>query len=208
MKTTDISEALGCIKGADTFRLWTVQSWQVWEEFQRKKVLRCDGRRIVPDLRFAYRWMMHQMAKRISGCSGKYPIWAWYYPKPDLRGSGYLPYRARGVRIEFCVPRGRVLLSCFDAWHSVLNPCYFGWSEAEDDAWDARIPQDKWRNLFERYSELPHDLRQEMEESWERIFDLETLRACEWTGPLRYTQAVIEEVRPGEVVEVKEFRAR
>ena len=77
----------------------------------------------------AYDWMVGQLEQRVKNYPRKkYPIWAWYHPKPGLRRSGHLPCGTSGVRIEFLVSSDRVLLSDFEAWHGVLNFdffCYF-----------------------------------------------------------------------------------
>jgi hypothetical protein len=120
--------------------LWTVQTREVWEEFQRKGVLRAEGRRVIPEFREAYQWLMEQMKERLPGYSGRYPLWAWYHPKPDLRYAGLLPRGTRGVRIEFVAPVDRILLSDFDAWHAVLNKGFLALDEAEDEAFDRLLP--------------------------------------------------------------------
>ena len=138
----------------------------------------------------------------ISDLTGRYPIWAWYSPKPDLRQSGHLPPGEHGVRIEFAAPEERVLLSRFDAWGmAVLNRWYLPLDEEEYEAWD---------NLSgsKLYTDLSPDLRQKVHAKWSRIFDLERLRRSEMWGEDLRVQAVLEEIRLEEVVKVKEFRSR
>jgi len=184
-------------------KLWTIQRYETWEEFQERGILRADGRRADSYLRSAYRWMMEQMKKRLPSYTGRYPIWAWYQPKPDLRSSGYLAKGTRGIRIEFQVPESRVLLSDFDAWHIVLNQGYLSLTEEEDEAWEKRLPSQK-----HRYDELSRSSQLEIKQSWERIFDLDTLASSQWVSSGRYIQAVLEEISLGEVVRVKPFTAR
>ncbi len=202
-----IETIIEVMKKQSVVRLWTIQPWEVWEEFQSKGILRGDGRRVDPEFRFAYKWMMGQMKKRLPDYTGRYPIWVWCYPKPDLRRNGYLPAKRSGVRIECLIPQARVLLSDFDTWHCVLNPDYIGLSQGEEEVWQERLLQMEWRNCFERYQKLPPNLKEWMEESWERIFGLEELNASKWTGPIRYIQGVLEEIYIGEVARIKIFTA-
>jgi hypothetical protein len=105
-------------------------------------VLECNELHIDADkaidswLRPAYDWMVGQLEQRVKNypCN-KYPIWAWYHPKPDLRLSGHLPRGTSGVRVEFLVSSDRVLLSDFEAWHAVLNCWYLSLSDEESENW-------------------------------------------------------------------------
>jgi hypothetical protein len=183
--------------------LWTVQPKEAWEALQKEGVLRGAGRRAIPEFRRAYRWMMEQMGERIPAYSRGYPVWAWYYPKPDLRYSGLLPLGTRGVRIEFCVLADRVLLSDFEAWHSVLNGSYLALNEQEDKAFERLLP-----GPLNSYDDLPFDLQERIEKSWERVFDFESLRASDYASLSRYVQAVIKEIRLEDVRQITPFTAR
>lgn len=188
-------------------RLWTLQSWRAWEVFQQRGVLRADGRRAWRDLRFHYRWMMTQMAERIPGYTGRFPIWAWHDPKPDLRATHYFSGGQRVVRIEFVVPDERGLLSDFETWHIPLNWGYLSdaCNEAELDAdWD-------WweeRSGGARWEELSPELQSEVMQSWKRIFDLDWIHSCPGIHGGLGTQAVLEEVWMSEVVKATPFTAR
>ena len=170
----------------DTLRVWTIQHIEAWEPFQRDGVLKGDGRRIFPEFRPAYHWLKDQMARRIAGYSGGYPVWLWYVPKPDLRSSGHLPRGASGVRIELEIPRSRILLMDFQAWHCVLMGQYLALSSPEDREWGKR----------------------EVRHSWERIFDLPALNRSHLWRPVRQIQGVTEYVRMEEVTEIRPFTAR
>ncbi|HLI50385.1 MAG TPA: DUF3841 domain-containing protein [Thermomicrobiaceae bacterium] len=188
-------------------RLWTLQLWPAWEVFQDRGVLRADGRRAWPNLRMQYRWMMEQMEERIPGYGGRFPIWAWYEPKPDLRGTHHFSGGQRAVRIEFEVPEDRVLLSHFGTWHIPLNEGYFhvACSEAELDAawewWEERSGGGRW-------DDLSPELKAEVKQSWERIFDLDHHRSYPEMYGTYEVQAVLEEVWISEVVKVTPFTAR
>lgn len=176
-------------------RLWTLQLWGAWEVFQQQGVLRADGRRAWRSLRPHYRWMMDQMAKRIPGYTGRFPIWAWYDPKPDLRATHYFSGGQRAVRIEFVVPDERVLLSDFGAWHIPLNWGYFDDARTEEEL-DGRSDWWEERSGGARWEALSPELRAEMQQSWERVFDLDWLRKFpEMYGNGDFgIQAVLEEV--------------
>ncbi len=146
------------------------------------------------------------MQLRIPGATGRFPIWAWAWPMPDLRRTAHLPPGTPGVRIEFVAPRSAVLLSDFDAWHQVLNHAYLALTEAEADAWESRAGRGRF------VSALSPSLQAEIEESWTRIFDLPALLAApEWHGghaERQFIQATIEELPVTDVRSVRPFIAR
>jgi hypothetical protein len=188
---------------AEQLHLWTIQQHEAWEKLRDSGVLRADGRRIWRDFRPAYRWLIAQMHLRLGSCAARYPLWAWHRPKPDLRHGGHLPPGSHGLRIEFVIPAARVLLFGYDAWHAVLNGWYLSLTEAEDGRWEEKLRK---RNADRK--RLPTDLQAEMEESWERVFDLPALDESGWVGSAPYVQAVLEEIRLEEVRDVKPFVAR
>lgn len=182
--------------------LSTIQTHAAWTSAQRLGVLRADGRRVFNGWRPAYRWMRGQMARRLRAFRGGYPIWAWYLAEPELSDEALLPTGQSGVCLEFRAPSSEVLLSNFDAWHSVLNNWYLALDEAEEQAWFERCPD----------GVLPHRrsaaCQAEVERSWERIFDLDLLAS----SPSRATsspmiQAVVQEVPLKSVVSVRYFQA-
>lgn len=111
-------------------RLWTIQDPRVWEVLRETGHFRADGRRVYKWFRPAYRWMVGQMERRLPGYhKGRYPVWAWHTPKPDMRMSSYrLPPGEEGVRLTLEIPDEeaavRVLRSGFEDWHSPLNNRY------------------------------------------------------------------------------------
>lgn len=147
--------------------------------------------------------MMEQMKKRLPAYKGRFPVWSWYQPKPDLRCKGFLPAGSRGVRIEFAKPREQVLLSDFGSWHCILDNHYLPLTEAEQQEWEMRL-RERGRNG----AVVPPDLQEMITRSWERIFDLEAINASEMMGPVTEIQAVVEEILLDEVIRVTEFIAR
>ncbi|MBI4434186.1 DUF3841 domain-containing protein [Candidatus Uhrbacteria bacterium] len=185
----------------DRIRLWTIQSERAWEVLQRDGVLRADGRYSDSGFRTAYRWMIAEMTKRVPGYSGRFPLWAWHTPKPDLRHTAHVPRGQCAVRIECLLPRAEVLLSDFDGWHFVLNRLPFTWTKREDDAWDQRLSLP--------YQLLSSELRSEVERSWERAFELRRPRGSRaWLGNLDAIQATFAELRMEDVVRVTPFVGR
>lgn len=172
-------------------RLWSIQTLPAWQRLLDEGRLTGDGRRAEAKVfRPAYRWMMAQMAERVTDYRGGFPIWGWYRPKPDLRCAGLLMPGTEAVRIELSVSADRALLSDFDSWHAVLNLHYLSRSENEDNAMYAIATLEQKR------------------QSWQRIFDLRARPYSPWCGSLSYVQAVVEEIRLSDVLSVRHFVAR
>jgi hypothetical protein len=175
-------------------RLWTIQTKEIWARAEEYGVLECteiDAEKEIDSwFRPAYDWMVRQLERRVKNYPhNKYPIWAWYHPKPDLRRGGHLSRGASGVRVEFIVSSARVLLSDFEAWHAVLNCWYLSLSEEESENWENRCE------------------RAGIKIGWERIFDLELLKKhSEWIGG-ETIQACIEKIYVDDVVTVTYFEA-
>ncbi len=171
---------------------------------------RADGRRAYHYFRPAYRWMVRQMERRLPGYhKGRYPVWAWHTPKPDMRISSYrLPPGEEAVRLTLEIPdeeaAGRVLLSGFEDWHSPLNNWYLWLSDEEYEWWK------KLAGEHRHQTEVPGHLQEMIHRSWERVFDLEALDRAARTDPEVYepprVQATFAEIRLKEVVKVERFR--
>ncbi|MCA9664276.1 MAG: DUF3841 domain-containing protein [Myxococcales bacterium] len=187
-------------------RLWTIQARQAWERVHASPYLERAGARpaIDPAHRAAYGWMREQMQQRIGASSAReaWPIWAWADygaggARPDLRASGHLPRGCPGVRVAFEIDERDVLLSDFEAWHFVLNGAYLPHDDADLARFEARA-----RALgAASWDLLSSPLRDEVQRSWQRIFDL-VPRAR------RATQATLWRVPLGAVVDVTCFIAR
>lgn len=168
-------------------KLWTIQRLPAWQQLQQTGRLQGDLNRICdPDFLPAYLWMMEQMKLRLPSYQGGCPIWAWSQPKPDLRQSGHFPRGTAGVRLELRIEPERVLLSDIGTWNHVLNHSPVTFFESEP--WD-----------------LPES---ELQESWNRIFDLTSARDENWAGKPDYIQAVFEELLISDVVRETHFIAR
>lgn len=178
--------------GKNHIRLWTLQPAQLWENMQRTGWLRGDGRFIDREYRSGYNWLRQQMATTIPGYGGRFPVWAWQVPKPDLRKHPYRHYArflGKAVCIEFSAPRGVVLLTDYQSWESLINgdfvsPCVKQ-IEAFDDEYFAADLADP---------AVHADFQRRIRESWPQVFDL---------SMSNYIQAVIEEVHISQVRRVK-----
>lgn len=141
------------------------------------------------------------MAKRIGTDSRRCPTFAWYrydskHPRPDLRSTGHLPTGTHGVRIEIKVADEQVLLSDFNMWHSVLNQSYLSGNEKEGQQIEAQLKADTL-------------IRQMIEDSWNRIFDLNFGDWRSWgKRSERIIQACVESVSLEQVRRVDHFIAR
>ncbi len=181
-------------------RVWSIQTERCVERFREKRILRGDGRRVWKAFRPPYRWLMQHMAARLDCYRGGWPVWFWVEPK-DLRTGSLLRRGERGVRIELLIPRERILLLDFDAWHHVLNGWYLALTEEEDEEWD--------RQLAAARGARKEWVRDRMRESWERVFDLDALRANPYAGGSELViQGVAEYFLWEEVAKVKPFVAR
>lgn len=109
-----------------------------------------------------YKWMMEQMRSRLPNYKGEYPVWVWV-KKPDLRQT-HFEKGERFVRLTVELNDNDVLVSDFEDWHMVLNNGFLSFSEEEDNAYEEG------------------KLAMTKEESWNRIFDLETQGDQDWNG--------------------------
>lgn len=191
--------------------LWTVQHAETWERLQNDGILRGDGRRVEAYHREAYEWIAGQMRLRLPPLHARFPLWGWCLwqglgrPRPDLRASGHLARGTPGVRVEFDIPKDKVLLSDFDAWHCVLNKRFLSLTEDEDNAFAAELEsarvQDRWP--------YPEPFRSRVVSSWQRIFDLEAGEEEWWGAPSeRSIQATFWELELSQVRHIDHFTAR
>lgn len=187
-------------------RVWTVQPVEVLIRLEEEQVLYADPAYAPPEFRHAYDWMRAQMKRCIPGYSGGYPWWGWHSPRPDLRRSGHLPRGTHGVRLELELDPAQMLLSDFDAWHSVLNRGYLALSEEKEEGWYRCFET----SVHDRFAwPPPEPWYSAILSSWERIFDLEALAASNyWEAGPRYIQATFEALRLADVRQYTHFVAR
>ncbi len=165
---------------------WTIQMMDKWDEVQSLGYLIGDEKYIWGDFIEPYHWMMGQMKKRLPNYTGEYPIWLWTN-RPDLRRSAHLERGEKGVLLKVELDEQDVLLSEFQAWHFVLNRTYF---ELEGDEDELVIEKD------------------EIENSWEMIFELDVLKQHPNWGPTFHLQGVTGKIPIDKIKLVRDFIAR
>lgn len=163
-------------------KLWTIQSLELYENLLKNEVIYADPARInwlkEGNFALAYDWLIAEMEQRLGKrpLPNCYPIWAWYQwqdsqkRKPDLRFRGIGNKDEKSVLLEIEKADNQVLLSDFGLWHSVLNEYCITDNELEDDLFNqtlARAGID-----FSDKNAYPTELRQQMIESWQKIFDM------------------------------------
>ena len=196
-------------------KLWTVQNEFFWERLEAAGEITADPFLVAAGLcgegerfRNAYEWLARRMDEKIGGrpFPGAMPLWAWRQwsgkrARPDLRSSGHLPKGERGVRIEFEIDSALVVLSDFNLWHFPLNYWYTGESEEDSESFDAEMAA---RGLDPYAQNLPDSVRRRIEDSWERVFDLDSGRG----RSENCIQATLWRIPLDAVASVKKFVAR
>ena len=191
-------------------RLWTIQPKELYLELMNKGYITCNPE-LAPDLidgSFvdAYTYMVSLMES--SGIKKPdtvdFPLWAWYkydwkHKKPDLRQSCFGRHGDKMLCIEIEVPDNEVLLTDFNAWHSVLNRGYLDNSLSEEE-FDA---EQEW------FDNLPSwEIKEaEMIKSWERIKNIDEFEN-NWLHRGRFVQATFFILKRENIVRVQEFTCR
>lgn len=160
-------------------RLWTIQGIEIYEQLIRDGVAYCTKPLWgdMDDFMFAYHWMTIQMRKRIGDppIDGmEYPMWAWYqYDSAKKNKPPRSPFDVKegiSAYMEIEVPDKKVLFSDFSNWHSVLNQWALNNWKSIDKKTDL-LEKIAGRRLD--FNEYPEDIKKEIEQSWEAIFDLD-----------------------------------
>jgi len=201
----NLKKILAPYRNKEIITFWTVHPYLFWQLLQKQGEIKADGRRSWilkndPSARRAYQWMNEQMKIKIPSYRAGYPLWAYFF-KPDLRQRAYEPTGTHAVRIEFRIPAEKVILSDYESWHAPLNNWYLWLTGKEYKWWEKRETELTQLKLF-------HRLQKEKEQSWSRIFDLETVGKAKSWGPIDIIQATFEKLTLDQVVKVDEFIAR
>lgn len=161
-------------------RLWTIQSYNVYEILRTTGTYRCDSNlsSLLEDEEYvnAYQWLSREMRKRIGNSPDnvQFPVWAWYktygkHQRPDMRFSGMRVFE-ESVLMEIEIPDDQVLLSGFEFWHSVLNDSLFHKASLVKNLtykeWE--VEADKEDLYYDTLSD--EEKRAYKEKSWEVIF--------------------------------------
>ncbi|WP_415854147.1 DUF3841 domain-containing protein [Sinomonas sp. G460-2] len=188
-----------------TMLLHTVQTADALDELLETGRLVPNPARAMEGYDDAYAWLTGHMGRRLP-TSGKGMVWLWAkIRREDLIHN--IRYASRGDVLLTCrIPRERLMLSQYDDWHNVLNgfPIVRPLPGEDDDAYSARYDA-RTDDLINRVHAAgarlqdpegwPAALRDELESSWEAIFD---------TGAYprtSYWQATVHELRAEDVVE-------
>lgn len=191
----------------NTLKIWTIQPEVVWNILKSQGYFFCDPQKsdfLIEDCGFrdAYKWLIKEMEKRIGPRPKgiKTPIWGWYLrdwknKKPDLRESGYGKRGTPLVCIALELPVNQVVLTDFNAWHSVLNRWYIDDSQTEEE----------WKKIIENYEKLPYEKQNKlMKESWQTIFDIRPYKT-DWRSNGAYVQATFWKLNMSQVKDAQYF---
>lgn len=187
----------------ESIPLWTIQKEEAWEVAKQNSVLLADPAYIPLDFVEPYIWMSEQMRLRIPSYNVAFPVWATPYIKPDLRQSQFNK-GTKGVRIAFSAPASDILLSHKTAWEAVLSGHNISLTEDEDEQFNEG---NDFFSVWHRPEANP-ERAEKVKQSWQRIFDLETLAAhANWLGEPNL-QATLGFITLDQVTDVKAFVSR
>lgn len=190
----------------EKIRVYTRQEPAAWTAAQERGYLTgshgADSEN--DDFGFAYEWMRRQMAERIPDFSGDLPVWAWPRRQNERKWatSWYVKDRQHHVihtRITALVPRRRVLLSCYEMWHAILNNWCITSSDEEYEAYEAKWPKYIAPGTNEEY-------QRDTEANWHKVFDVMDRRTgymLENWGMIDHIQACVDRIYLDEVVDVR-----
>lgn len=181
-------------------RIYSVQDAGAWDAARDRGYWTGSYEHIVADEHNylgPYEWMRQQMAKRLDGFSGDFPIWGFFH-RPNMRRRCF--FKEPTVLLVADVPRGRMLVSDFSLWHAPLNNWYCAMSEQEDDAFDAE----------HKGGVGPSTVTDAMKSTWDRVFDLgpRSQEAMRYVGPCNLLQACVDRIHLDEVVRVTRVTGR
>lgn len=145
----------------------------------------------------AYYWMRDEMSRRIPNYSDDWPVWVFLQDPttdPDLMIYDSPWTELDGVNREIVllltceVPEQRALPYSVSAWNAILG----GMPVTGDE--------DEFERLMKHL-----DKRSIIEASWPRAFDRAWARSQdpEWADPDDFTEAVVDRIYIGEVVDIK-----
>lgn len=153
-------------------RIWTIQSWQVWELLQKKRMIYVqeDHKEYEGYIPVAYRWLKKQLKRRLPNYSGHLPWWA-HCKKPDLRCHRHALQKGETeVRLELEIADELILLFPCWAWDTIFRQDYLAATRKEYEDWNKKLrgavpDEDTWP--------LPQPWRSQLKASWQRLFDID-----------------------------------
>jgi len=199
-------------------KLWSIQYEHKLYELEKLGKLICVDPNFSEDMNWEteYKWMTKKLTKKVGSSNQKNqsPIWAWYQyfnttkPKPDLRKSGYLPSGEKGIRIEFEKKISEVLLSDFILWHWPLSyKSYIAKNNIDRIRFKLKLNNLSLSNVS--FKNLPKNIKAEIEESWNKIFDL-NYEYKYYTDKRneKMIQACLWEINKDEIIKIDKFVAK
>jgi hypothetical protein len=169
-----------------------------YETLRATGVVRADPTRSHQEFAEAFAFMRVEHARRIAGSTGGPLLWAWARTTREhlidtVKQTARCQERPQ-VLLTCRIPRERVLLSEFVAWHDVLNTCLSVDDlpqEAQEAALDAFFDERDRDGLGELpLAQWPPALRDRVLRSWQRIFDVRAHpRGSTWQGCLEHIEA-------------------
>lgn len=192
--------------------LWTCHEKPAYETLINKGVLRGDWRRSdMKEFIPAYKWMANEMVKRGIMKKPHSMVWAWHtyneeHRRPDFRTTTYRWWIKTAknppvYRITIDAPKNKILLSDFDSWHTVLQsymnrPLRKEYLCVNKKEYDKIYPNDAF---------IAHASDKEIEQSWQRIFNVNRKRGYYfYPGPLSI-QACLPYIKLEWVKKIEEF---
>ena len=208
--------------------LWTLQHPAVLEEIETLGVYHAhdeliefppSGDTACSHTHYAYTWYVQQMTERIGAPPEgiHYPIWAFAKHqnrvdgKMDMRFDRWF-YSGEICRLRLEIDTPRILLSDFDDWHHVLNYSYLALSEQDHNNFEHWCEKRgiSFNDPSNWSKDLPllREVRQMIETSWERIFDIDRKDNGSWRLPfiMRTLQATFWELRKDDIVSIERFQ--
>lgn len=200
---------------------WTIINQAQYNYLSRYGFLKADGRRVWTEFKESYHWLVERMEEKIGPSPNDvlYPMWSYVQwrgknrIKPDIRTLRYTVGNGMFYRLELEIPESRMVLTNYDEWHFVLNQSYISWNEAEESIFEKKEMYEKKLkqiNGFYDYKQYSNELKSEVVNSWERIFDLRSFRDTEWLGPLDdiTIQATFWKLYKSDIVKIDKFTSR
>lgn len=203
--------------------LWTIQHYAAFEKLIKNGVLHADDDFLFceNDFRFAYDFIADKMIKKglKKPDSINYPIWAWYKwngfrKRRDMRNTGLAMAGTEIVQLTIDICENDVLLSDFNTYHYVLGYFYLPLDENDDNRFEKKYTELGFElkdlNNFSIQNNKINMLRSEIENSWDRILDLnlENDGFIYGLNNKKCIQATFWELKLSQVIKAEYFIAR
>ncbi len=177
-------------------RLWTIQDIEIINDIEQNGYAYCNQEGwMYENCHFAYDWLAEEMSRRIGPPplpDIKLPLWAWQQytsskkPRPPKSPALFDSEKTEQLFLEIDVPDSEVILSDFDLWGSVLN----GWNIVYNKRLEKKIDSFvKDSGTGYNFIEYPDDIKSEIMDSWDRIFDF-SVKDKWYMGRLRRNRVI------------------